>query len=53
MDFSIARPNEARLQEILENAGCNWEALAQSLLSWMSDDEVGRYAEATGWFDEE
>ena len=52
MDFSIARPNEARLQEIFESVGCDWESLAQSLLSWMSDDEVGRFAEANGWFDE-
>ena len=53
MDFSTARPNEARLQEILENTGCDWESLAQSLLSWMSDDEVGRFAETYGWFDED
>ena len=53
MDFSIARPNEARLQEIFENVGCDWESLAQALLSWMSDDEVGRFAEVYGWFDEE
>ena len=53
MDFSIARPNEAKLQEIFESVGCDWEALAQSLLSWMSDDEVGRFAEVNGWLDEE
>ena len=52
MNFSIARPNESKLQEIIENVGCDWEALAQSLLSWM-DDDVGRFAEANGWFDEE
>lgn len=52
MDFSIARPNESRLQEIFENVGCDWETLAQSLLSWLSDDEVGRFAEANGYFDE-
>lgn len=53
MKFKEARPNEARLQEILENVGCDWESLAQSLLSWMGDDEVGRFAEVYGWFDEE
>ena len=53
MDFYTARPNEARLQEILENMGCDWEDLAQSLLSWMSDDEVGRFAEMYGYFDED
>ena len=42
-----------RLQEIFENVGCEWESLAQSLLSWMDDDEVGRFAEANGWFDED
>lgn len=53
MDFSIARPNEAKLQEIFESVGCDWEQLAQSLLSWLSDDEVGRFAESYGYFDEE
>ena len=53
MEFSTARPNEARLQEIFENVGCDWESLAQSLLSWLSDDEVGRFAETYGWFDED
>ena len=48
MDFKQARPNEARLQEIFENVGCDWEELAQSLLSWMSGDEVGRFAETYG-----
>lgn len=52
MNFSIARPNEAKLQEIFENVGCDWEDLAQSLLSWLSD-EVGRFAESYGYFDEE
>ena len=52
MDFTTARPNESKLQEILENFGCDWEQLAQSLLSWLSDDEVGRFAETYGWFDE-
>ena len=53
MDFSTARPNESKLQEIFENFGCDWEQLAQSLLSWLSDDEVGRFAETYGWFEEE
>ena len=53
MDFSTARPNESKLQEIFEKFGCEWEELAQSLLSWMSDDEVGKFAETYGWFDEE
>ena len=53
MDFRTARPNETKLQDIFENIGCDWENLAQSLLSWMSDDEVGRFAETYGYFDEE
>lgn len=52
MDFSIARPNESKLQEIIENVGCDWEALAQSLLSWMDDDDVGRFAEVYGLFED-
>lgn len=50
--WEMARPNEAKLQEILEN-GCDWEQLAQSLLSWLSDDEVGDFARSYGYFDEE
>jgi len=53
MDFTTSRPNETKLQEIFENVGCEWEELAQALLSWMSDDEVGRFAEVYGWFDKE
>ena len=53
MNFSTARPNETRLQEIFDTMGCDWEELAQSLLSWMSDDEIGRFAETYVWFDEE
>lgn len=49
MHFDEARPNEAKLQEILSN-GCNWEQLAQDLLSWLSDDEVGEFARAYEWF---
>lgn len=48
-DYYTARPNEAKLQEILRN-GCNWEQLAQELLSWLSDDEVGEFARAYEWF---
>ena len=49
--WEMARPNEAKLQEILEN-GCDWEQFAQSLLSWLSDDEVGDFARSYGYFDE-
>lgn len=38
--------------EILEN-GCDWEQLAQSLLSWLSDDEVDEFARSYGYFDED
>lgn len=50
-EWEMARPNEAKLQEILEN-GCDWEKVAQSLLSWLSDDEVGEFARSYGYFDE-
>lgn len=48
-----ARPNEAKLQNIFNETGCNWEHLAQALLSWLSDDEVGEFARVYGWFDDE
>lgn len=50
--WEMARPNEAKLQEILEN-GCDWEQLAQSLLSWLSDDVVGEFARSYGYFDDD
>lgn len=50
--WEMARPNEAKLQQILENS-CDWEQLAQSLLSWLSDDEVGEFARSYGYFDED
>lgn len=49
MHFDEARPNEAKLQAIL-GEGCNWEQLAQTLLSWLSDDEIGEFARAYGLF---
>lgn len=49
--WEMARPNEAKLQKILEN-GCDQEQLAQSLLSWLSDDEVGEFARSYGYFTE-
>lgn len=50
--WEMARPNEAKLQKILEN-GCDWEQVAQSLLSWLSDEEVGEFARSYGYFDED
>lgn len=50
--WEMARPNEAKLQEILDN-GCDWEHVAQSLLSWLSDDEVGEFARSYGYFYED
>lgn len=50
-DYYTERPNEAKLQEILSN-GCDWEQLAQDLLSWLSDDEVGEFARTYEWFQE-
>ena len=49
MHTDEASPNEAKLQEILSE-GCNWEQLAQALLSWLSHDEVGEFARDYGLF---
>lgn len=53
MDYNTARPNEAKLQTIFDAVGCDWEDVAQALLSWLSDDEVGKFARVYGWFDDD
>lgn len=50
--YAQARPNETKLLDYLECCdldGADWEAIAKSLLGWMSDDEVRKWAESDGW----
>lgn len=51
-NFESARPNEAKLQRTFEECGADWEEIAQSLLSYMSDDDVGEWARLNGYLQE-
>ncbi len=53
--YANARPNETTLIDYFEAIGVNWEDIAKSLLGWMSDDEVRKWAESDGYdiFDDE
>lgn len=53
--YASVRPNETKLLDYLECCNADWEAIAKSLLGWMSDDEVRKWAESDGYdiFDDE
>ena len=51
-DYSVARPNSTRLLDML-NDYLDASSLAEELINWMSDDEVGRFAEENGYFPDE
>ena len=52
--YADARPNETNLLAHLDDGGTDWEEVAKSLLSWLSDDDVKEWAEANDyWFEEE
>lgn len=52
--YADARPNETKLLARLEECGTDWEEVAKSLLSWLSDDDVKEWAEANDYqFEEE
>lgn len=48
--WEMARPNEAKMYDVMD-AGVDYERLAKDLLSWISDDEVGDFAQQYGYFD--
>ena len=49
---TVARPNSTRLLGMLDDY-LDASSLAEELINWMSDDEVGRFAEECGYFPEE
>lgn len=49
--WEMARPNEAKMYDVM-GCGVDYEQLAKDLLGWMSDDEVGDFAQRNGYFDE-
>lgn len=54
-DYRLARPNETKLLDYLEECGANWEEIAKSLIGYLSDDDVKDWAESNEYdiFDEE
>lgn len=51
-NYSVARPNSTRLLEMLGDY-LDASSLAEELINWMSDDEVGRFAKENGYFPDE
>lgn len=51
-NYAEARPNSQRLLEQLDDY-LDGKTLAEELIGWMSDDEVGRFAEEYGYFPNE
>ena len=49
---TVARPNSTRLLEMLDDY-LDASSLAEELINWMPDDEVGRFAKEYGYFPEE
>ena len=51
-DYAEARPNSNRLLEMLDDY-LDGKTLAEELISWMPDDEVGEFATEYGYFPDE
>ena len=51
-DYRESRPNTMRFYDLVDEMGVDWEEVAKSLLGYMSDDEVGDWAESEGYFDD-
>ena len=49
--WEMARPNEAKMYELMDCGVVDYEQLAKDLLGWLSDDEVGEFAQQNGYFD--
>ena len=47
--YRMARPNECKVMDVFDELEPDWKLVAESLLGWMSDDEVGEWAEHYGW----
>ena len=51
-NYTVARPNSSRLLEMLDDY-LDGKTLAEELINWLSDDEIGRFAEEYGYFPDE
>lgn len=51
--YYAARPNEKKVMDRFEEMEPDWKAVAESLLSWLSDDDVGEWARVYEWIEED
>lgn len=51
-NYADARPNSNRLLSMISDDVVDTKALAEELINWMSDDEVGRFAKEYEYFPE-
>lgn len=49
-DWDDARPNEAKVYDLIDNGILNWETVGSAALSQLSDDDVGELARQCSWF---
>lgn len=49
-DYELARPNEAKLLNYLEEVNTNWRNVAISLLDYLSDDDVRDWMRENEYF---
>lgn len=47
--YYAARPNEKAVAEYFYNCPPDWKEVAESLLSYLSDDDVGEWARINGY----
>lgn len=47
--YALARPNETKLNEHFDCYEPDWKQLTESLLGWLSDDDVKQWAESEGY----
>lgn len=52
-NYADARPNETKLVDYLEEVCADWKEVALTLLQWLSDDDVGDFARAEGYYFED
>lgn len=51
--YAEARPNSQRLIDLIDEGVIDVKSLAYSLIDWMDDDEIGRFAKSEGYFEDE
>ena len=52
-DYALARPNETKLQAMIDEGLISYETVALALMAWVSDDDLCECMEQNGIFEEE